>query len=102
MLKIEVNESRVKNQSKGTTADVFCESVVAVVSIIETLENNMPFFDIDAFFKTVKAQKELILKYRTPCKDKSCKKQSRRDKPCSVTLDELIGKIISDIVDKEV
>ena len=97
MLKIEVNENRVKNHSKGTTADVFCESVIAVISIIETLESNMPFFDMDAFFKTVKAQKESVLRHRTPCK-----KQSRKDKPCSVTLDELIGKIISDVVDKEI
>ena len=95
MLKIEVDESHAKNHSKGTTADVFCESVIAVISIIETLERNMPFFDMDAFFKTVKAQS--VLRHRTPCK-----KQSRKDKPCSVTLDELIGKFISDIVDKEV
>lgn len=58
MIKISIENNCAHQEISGRRFDVFGECVMAVVGIANFLEEQMPFFVPDAFYKTVEDERK--------------------------------------------
>lgn len=58
MIKIHAENNHIYQQVSGKKFEVYGECVMAVLSIANFLEEKMPFFNADVFYKIVEAERK--------------------------------------------
>lgn len=58
MIKLHIENDRIHQQVFGKKFEVYGECVMAVLSIANFLEEKMPFFNADIFYKTVEDERK--------------------------------------------
>lgn len=58
MIKIIIENDCIHQKISGNKFKVFGECVIAVLAIANFLEENIPFFNADVFYKTVEAERK--------------------------------------------